>query len=213
MEGLENHTLWGLVSLQLADLHRLGQSKKENDISNLAMLVLRVVLGLLLAGHGSQKLFGWFGGHGLQGTGGLMESLGLRPGQPWAALAGLSEFGGGVLSLLGFLNPLGPLGVIGAMAMATRKAHWGKPIWVTEGGPELPVTNISIATTLMLAGPGEYSLDRALGIRLPRWIALLGLVVIVITTSLAGKMEPPTQEGTEQARDELQAEDKDRQQV
>ncbi len=80
----------------------------------------------------------------------------------------LSEFGS-VLTLLGLLNPLGPLGVIGSMA--TVKAHWGKPIWVTEGGPELPVTNSTIALALMLLGPGKYSLDKALGIRLPRWIA------------------------------------------
>jgi putative oxidoreductase len=133
--------------------------------------------------------------------------LGLRPGRPWAVTAGASEFGGGVLSLLGLLNPLGPLGIIGAMAMATRKAHWGNPIWVTEGGPELPVTNMSIATALMLAGPGKYSLDRALGIRLPRWIAPLVLVVIAITVAYAAKMEPPAQESAEGARDELQAED------
>jgi putative oxidoreductase len=127
-------------------------------------------------------------------------------------MAGGSEFGGGVLSLLGVLNPLGPLGVTGAMSMATRKAHWGKPIWVTEGGPELPVTNIAIAIALMLTGPGKYSLDRALGIRLPRWIALLGLAVIAVTVYSAAQMEPPTQEGAEQARDELQAEDEDQQQ-
>jgi len=95
------------------------------------------------------------------------------------------------------------------MAMATRKAHWGNPIWVTEGGPELPVTNISIATALMAAGPGKYSLDRALGIRLPRWIALLGLVVIAITVYFAAQMEPPLQESAEEAREELQAEDED----
>ena len=177
------------------------------------MLTLRAIAGSLLLGHGAQKLFGWWGGYGLDGTSAWLESLGLRPGQPWAVMAGLSEFGGGVLTLLGLLNPLGPLGIIGAMAMAARKAHWGNPIWVTEGGPELPVTNISIATALMLAGPGKYSLDRALGIRLPRWIALLGLVVISITVASAAKMEPPTQEGTEQARDELQAEEEDRQQT
>ena len=148
----------------------------------------------------------------MEGTSGWLESAGLRPGRPWAILAGSSEFGGGVLSLLGLLNPLGPLGVIGAMAMATRKAHWGNPIWVTEGGPELPVTNISIATALMLAGPGKYSLDRALGIRLPRWVALLGLVAISIAVYFAAEMEPPTQEGAEQARDELQAEDEAEQQ-
>ena len=98
------------------------------------------------------------------------------------------------------------------MAMATRKAHWGKPIWVTEGGPELPVTNMSIATALMLAGSGKYSLDRALGIRLPRWIAFVGLVAIAVTVYFAAQMEPPTQEGAEQARDELQAQDETEQQ-
>ena len=89
-----------------------------------------------------------------------MEMLGLRPGRLWGTLSALSEFGGGVLTLLGLLNPLGPLGVIGAMSIATTKAHWGKPIWVTEGGAELPVTNIAIATALMLNGPGKYSLAR-----------------------------------------------------
>jgi putative oxidoreductase len=181
-------------------------------MGNLAALLLRVVLGGLMTGHGAQKLFGWWGGYGLDGTSAWLESMGLRPGRPWAVLAGGSEFAGGVLSLLGLLNPLGPLGVIGAMVMATRKAHWGKPIWVTEGGPELPATNMSIATAIMLAGPGKYSLDRALGIRLPRWIAFLGLVAIAITVAFAAKKEPPTQEGAEQARGELQAEDEDRQQ-
>lgn len=175
-----------------------GKRGGYRTVTDLALLVLRTVMGSLMLGHGAQKLFGWWGGYGLEGTSGWLESMGLRPGRPWAILAGGSEFGGGVLSLLGLLNPLGPLGVIGAMTMATRKAHWGKPIWVTEGGPELPVTNISIATALMLAGPGKYSLDRALGIRLPRWIALAGLLIIAITVYLAAKSEPQGQEEGEQ---------------
>ena len=130
-------------------------------------LILQVVLGGLLAGRGAQKLFGSFSGPGLKGTSGFMEMLGLKPGRPWAWLAGLSEFAGGVLTLLGFLNPIGPIGVIGSMAMATITAHGGKPIWVTEGGAELPVTNIAAATALVVNGPGKWSLDRALGIRLP----------------------------------------------
>jgi putative oxidoreductase len=182
-------------------------------VVDLALLVLRAIMGSLMLGHGAQKLFGWWGGAGLEGTSDWLESAGLRPGRPWAILAGGSEFGGGVLSLLGLVNPLGPLGVIGAMAMATRKAHWGNPIWVTEGGPELPATNISIATALMLAGPGKYSLDRALGIRLPRWITVLGLVIIAITVYFGAKMEPPAQEESgEEAREEVQAEEEDHQQ-
>jgi len=142
-------------------------------MANLAALLLRLVLGGLLAGHGGQKLFGWFNGPGMEGTSGFMEMLGLKPGRPWAFLAGLSEFGGGVLTALGLLHPVGPTSVVGAMA--TRKAHGGKPIWVTEGGAELPVTNIAASTALILAGPGKYSLDRTLGIRLPAGLAPLGL--------------------------------------
>jgi len=155
-------------------------------MSNLAALVMRLVLGGLMAGHGAQKLFGSFRGPGLEGTSGFMEMLGLQPGRPWAVLAGLSEFGGGVLTLLGFLNPLGPLGVIGSMAMAATTAHKGKPIWVTEGGAELPLTNMAAATALILNGPGKWSLDRAMGLSLPRWLAPLGLVAVILTVIYGG---------------------------
>lgn len=137
------------------------------------LLVLRLTAGGLLVGHGAQKLFGAFGGHGLEGTAGFMESLGLEPGEQWAALAGLSEFGGGALTALGLLHPLGPVGMAAAMTMATRTAHAGKPIWVTAGGAELPVTNIAIALALTLAGPGAYSVDEVLGFHLPRPVAAL----------------------------------------
>ncbi len=155
-------------------------------MGNLATLILRLVVGGLMAGHGAQKLFGSFGGPGIEGTSGFMEMLGLKPGRQWAWLAALSEFGGGVLTVLGFLNPLGPIGVIGSMSMATITAHGGKPIWVTEGGAELPVTNIAAATALMLNGPGKFSLDSALGIRLPRVLAPLGLVVVVLAVLYGG---------------------------
>ena len=185
----------------------MSRRRSKSGMGNLAALVLRVALGSLMAGHGSQKAFGWFNGPGLEGTSGFMEMLGLRPGRPWATLAALSEFGGGVLTLLGLLNPLGPLGVISSMSMATTKAHWGKPIWVTEGGPELPVTNIAAAMALMLSGPGKYSLDRAFGIRLPGWLAPLGLVAVVITVLYAGfgAPAPPQEEG--EAREELAGEE------
>ena len=142
----------------------------------------------------------------MEGTSGFMEMLGMRPGRPWAYMAGLSEFGGGVLTALGLFNPLGPLGIIGSMTMATRKAHWGKPIWVTEGGAELPVTNIAVATALLLNGPGKYSLDRALGIRLPGWVAPLGLVGVLITVLYAGIGAPSAPEEDE-AREELAGEE------
>lgn len=133
-------------------------------------LVLRGTTGSLLAGHGAQKLFGAFEGPGLKGTAGFMEALGLQPGHYWGTAAALSEFGGGALTALGLLYPLGPISAISAMAMATAKAHWGKPIWVSSGGAELPLTNMAAMLALALAGPGRYSLDRALGIKLPGWV-------------------------------------------
>jgi putative oxidoreductase len=154
-------------------------------MTDLARLLVRLVLGGLLAGHGAQKLFGWFGGPGLEGTRGMMERLDLRPAKPWAFLAGASEFGGGVLTALGALNPVGPLGVIGAMTMATATAHRGKPIWATSGGAELPVTNLAVAGALALVGPGRFSVDHALGIRLPGWIGVAGLAVISLTVGRA----------------------------
>ncbi|MCA1688096.1 MAG: DoxX family protein [Actinobacteria bacterium] len=176
------------------------------SMRNLAALVFRLVQGSLMAGHGAQKLFGAFEGPGLEGTSGFMEVLGLRPGRPWAVLAGLSEFGGGVLTALGLLNPLGPVGIIGAMSMATATAHKGKPIWVTEGGAELPVVNIAASTALILGGPGRYSLDRAFGIRLPAWIAPLGLAVVLLTVLYARDGDDTTPQEDE-AREELAGEE------
>jgi len=166
-----------------------GVRMNTSKVNEAAPMIVRVVQGSLMAGHGAQKLFGSFGGPGLEGTSGFMEMLGMRPGRAWAYLAGLSEFGGGVLTALGLLKPLGPLGVIASMAMATRKAHWGKPIWVTEGGAELPVLNIAISTALMIREPDRYSLDRVLGIRLPAWVGPVGLVGIILTV-LYAELEP-----------------------
>ena len=178
---------------------------KTSGVNELAPMIVRVVQGSLMVGHGAQKLFGSFGGPGLEGTSGFMEMLGMRPGRPWAYLAGLSEFGGGVLTALGLLYPLGPLGVIGSMSMATRKAHWDKPIWVTEGGAELPVLNIAISTALMIREPDGYSLDRLLGIRLPAWVGPVGLVGIILTVlyaELEAEETPEQEDEQEGAQDE-----------
>jgi putative oxidoreductase len=134
-------------------------------MKDLGLLVLRAVVGGLVAGHGAQKLFGAFGGPGMEGTAGMMEKLGVQPPRFWAQMAGAAELCGGLFTALGFLHPLGPTIMLGPMAVATRKVHWGKPIWVTSGGAELPVTNIAAATTLLIAGPGVLSLDAILGTR------------------------------------------------
>jgi putative oxidoreductase len=162
-------------------------------MKDLALLILRLTVGALLAGHGSQKLFGWFEGPGLMGTQGFMEKLGLRPGRVWGTMAALGEFSGGVLTALGFLNPLGPLNIASAMIVAARRAHWGKPVWASAGGMELPLTNLAAALALALAGPGRYSLDRALGIRMPRPLAAL-MTLGAAGTTLAALRRPEVAE-------------------
>jgi len=146
---------------------------------DMGLMILRLVLGLLFIGHGAQKLFGWFGGAGLAKTQGWLGSLGMRPAWFWALMAALSEFGGGVLLALGFLSPLGSLGIIAAMVIAIAKAHLPKGLWNSNGGYEFPLLNLTAALALGLAGPGAYSLDGVLGIRLPEPTAIIGGLVLV----------------------------------
>ena len=165
-------------------------------MKDLGLLTLRLTTGALLTGHGMQKLAGKFGGNGLAGTGQWMESIGLQPGQAWAAMAGLGEASGALIAL-GFLEPLGEIGVIAAMTMAIGKAHWGKPIWVTSGGGELPATNIAIASALMFTGPGVISLDALLGTRLPKTLTLLAMAGAAGAVAY-GLMQQPAQQGEQQ---------------
>jgi putative oxidoreductase len=152
---------------------------------DVGLLSLRLVAGGLLAGHGAQKLFGLFEGPGLEGTRGAMEGLGMRPSEKWALAAGLGEFGSGVLTALGFLNPAGPLGIFGPMMVATRTAHANKPIWVTAGGAELPVMYMAVGGALALTGPGRFSLDHLFGVRLPAPLVALMAAAVAGGTAMA----------------------------
>jgi putative oxidoreductase len=159
-------------------------------MTDLALLVLRVVTGGLLVGHGAQKLFGAFGGPGLTGTASGMESLGLRPGWLWALGGGVSELGGGLLTVLGLGGPLGTIVTGTAMKMATFKEHSGRPIWASAGGAELPVVNATIGTALALTGPGRYSLDRMFKIKVPWWVTLLVSLGAGVALVIGLLMEP-----------------------
>jgi putative oxidoreductase len=141
-----------------------------------ALLLLRVAVGLLLIGHGTQKLFGWFGGYGLAGTGGFFHQVGFRPGKPMAALAGLGEAGGGLLLALGLLTPLAGAAVVGTLLVAAS-THLDKGVWGANGGYELPLLYAVVGAGIALAGPGAVSLDNAFGLT-DNWTAALGGIAI-----------------------------------
>ena len=145
---------------------------------DLALLILRLTVGLLVAGHGAQKLFGWFGGFGLKGTAGWLHSQGFRPAGIWTALAVLTEVGEGVLFALGLWSPLGALGVAASMLTAI-KLHWPK-VWVTQGGFEYALVNLAVAAAVGFVGPGRFSLDGMYGTALPQWAFPAGAVLVIL---------------------------------
>src|SRR5579884_425510 len=211
-EGVENMKMNMLqkqtMPTNIRDLVLFKQKKQDRMLRDLGLLTLRLSVGGLLVGHGSQKMFGWFKGPGLQGTAGWLESLGLKPGTAWATAASASELGGGLLTALGFLHPIGPIGTMGAMIMATAKAHWGKPIWVSQGGAELPVVNMASALALTLTGPGRFSLDRLFGIRMPRAVVIAVAVVegVMVAIGIKSRPTPPAQSQTrKESTTELQS--------
>lgn len=133
------------------------------------LFLVRAVLGLVLFGHGAQKLLGWWGGHGLDVTGGFFHTLGHRPGRQMAALAGASEAGGGLLLFLGLLTPLGAAAIIGTMTVAAVSVHKDNGLWATNGGYELPMFFGVVAAGLAFTGPGSFSVDNGLGLHLAGW--------------------------------------------
>jgi len=156
------------------------------------LLLVRTILGLALAAHGTRKLFGWFGGHGLVGTGGFLESLGFRPGRLFALAAGLSETGGGALVVLGLLGPVGPALIVMIMLVAIYTVHFTHGFFAQGNGVELPLSYTAAAVALAFAGPGSISLDSALGIDLHHaetaWILLA--VAILLSLGNLGLRRP-----------------------
>jgi putative oxidoreductase len=133
---------------------------------DISLLALHALVGLLFVGHGAQKLFGAFGGPGLEGTAGYFESLGLRPGRVHAVVGGSAELVGGALLALGLLLPLGAALVIAVMTTATIVVHLDKGLWNSDGGFEFPLVMIAGAFALAAIGGGDYALDAVLDLDL-----------------------------------------------
>ena len=158
------------------------------------LLLLRVVVGLALVGHGTQKLFGWFGGHGPRTTGAFFEMLGYRPGVLFAVIAGLSEAGSGSLLALGFLTPLAGAAVIGVMLNAASSLR-GRGPWVINGGWEYTVVLATTGAAIALTGPGSISVDHALGLDWATAAGVagiaLGVAAAIATMALRGSRPAP----------------------
>ena len=130
---------------------------------SIGLLVARLVFGTVMAAHGTQKLFGWFGGYGIAGTGGFFESVGFRPGRLLAIAAGLGEVVSGLLIVGGLFGPVGPALMLSVMIVA-GSLHWSNGLFATNNGIELPLLYGAVAVALAWTGYGVYSLDALLGI-------------------------------------------------
>jgi putative oxidoreductase len=154
------------------------------------ILVARVVFGLLMAAHGTQKLFGWFGGYGLAGTAGFFEALGFRPGRFFAATAAGTELAAGLLVAFGLLGPIGPALFVSVMIVAAVTVHWQHGLFAQNNGIEMPLLYGVAGAALALTGPGAYSLDAGLGLTalatpLVAWAALaLGVLGGVVNLAI-----------------------------
>lgn len=129
---------------------------------DVALLIIRLAVGGIVAVHGAQKLFGWFSGHGIAGTAGFLESLGFRPGRSYAWLLGAAELVGGAALAAGFLTPMAAAVVGGVMLAAIAVVHWEKGFFNMDGGYEFPLALGVAAVAMAFSGAGRWSLDHAL---------------------------------------------------
>ena len=157
----------------------------------LARLIIRILIGGLFIGHGTQKLFGWFHGPGPENTGQFFESLGLRPGRRHAAAAGGAEALGGAMLALGLMTPAAVAALAGVMITAIRKVHAKNGVWATEGGFEYNLVLLAAMLAIAEDGPGPVSADARLGIGMtgPGW-ALAALAAGALGSYAATELSP-----------------------
>ncbi|HEY0776578.1 MAG TPA: DoxX family protein [Gemmatirosa sp.] len=150
------------------------------------LLVVRLIVGLLMAAHGAQKLFGWLGGHGLEATAGRFEQIGFRPGRVFATLAGGTELASGLLVALGLLGPVGPALMLLVMIVAAVSVHWKFGIFAASNGIELALLYATAAFGLAFTGPGVFALDTVFGIEAAwTWPLVLGALALGVVGGVA----------------------------
>lgn len=154
----------------------------------IARFLLRVLVGALFIGHGTQKLFGWFGGHGLDATAQGFDSMGLRPGRRHAIAGGAAEAAGGTALALGFATPLAAASLISVMLTAINRVHLKNGVWVTNGGYEYNLVLIAAALAVAEAGPGPLSIDAALGTERPGTGAALTALALGISGAVGAHL-------------------------
>jgi putative oxidoreductase len=147
---------------------------------DLALLILRVGVGLTVAAHGAQKLFGWFGGSGIPGFAGMLAQMRFSPARGWAWVAALAEFIGGLLVAVGFLSPIGSFAIIGQMLVVILAVHARNGFWNKDGGIEYPLLIALVALALSVSDPGVFSLDRLFRIALPEPATWLDCAIVVL---------------------------------
>lgn len=157
----------------------LAPSATDPNMIGIGLLVGRLVLGLLMAAHGAQKLFGWFGGYGLNATGEFMVQLGFPSGRLFASTAAITEVTSGLLVALGLFGPIGPALMISVMIVAAITVHWPNGIFAMQNGIELPLLYATGALAMALVGYGPFSLDALLGIT-PIWTPRVTALVLAV---------------------------------
>ena len=167
----------------------------DPQLVGIGLLVGRIVLGLLMAAHGTQKLFGWFGGYGLKATGEFFVHMGFRNGPLFAGAASLTEVVSGLLVALGLFGPVGPALIIATMIVAAVSVHASNGLWAAKNGIELPLLYAAGAFLLALTGPGAYSLDALFGLTAQytpslTWIAVTVGVVGGVLNLLLRRQRP-----------------------
>jgi putative oxidoreductase len=168
-------------------------------MTDFGLFAVRAVVGLVFAGHGAQKLFGWWGGPGMDRWTGAIERMGFRPARAWATVSALNELAGGLLLAIGLLTPIAAAILVAQSVVIIARVHWAKGFWNTNGGIEYPLVLGVAALGLAFAGPGAWSLDELIPVSLLYepivvWIMLAVALAVALVAIMMRSPPPPASE-------------------